>query len=1071
MNAEISGKAIEKSYFKKPLILFLEIMAVLITTAIILVILLFWRLQQGPVDVNFLTKPIEDTINKHSKDFEIDLRKTEMSWNSYAHPFQLELHGVKVLRKDKTPVLFISRSGIVISKTQLLNGRVSPSEITLYDLLLKTIRQEDGKVTFNINSDKYDNQEIKDEDVKDLSNVDHTEIIKKLISGLEGNKDNPLYGLKRVNVKNGVMFLEDKKTNTNWHSKNIDFTVKRKDKNLIGRMGTDLLIKDNEYSKFDIQFFYNWQMGNIDTVTKFTDVKFGNLVNSLPNQEFLKKTTAAFTGRFEASFDRNMNPKYISIDVNTGKGNLAVPLVYDDGIYVDKARLKASIGGIDNNIKIEELSFSAKNASLNFNGIIDDGKDSLYLSLNGVGKNIPVDILDVYWPLRLAPYARKWVTGKLSGGIANSATLKMGIKIPIKLADNGKRDKPKLDKLSGRIDFKNVITDYLNPMPAVKNTNGFAIYGKEDFKITVNSGNVLDMKLLKAQIDLFGLGIGQNRRMNINLGLSGKLQSALKIINSKPLNFMKDAPFKISDVSGNGDINLFLALPIQKKLNRNDFKLKLSGDVANVRVKNVLPDIDLSNSKLKLNIDMDKIDIAGFGDIDGVGSKINWSKSFKNNSETATIKTKLDKKLFKKFKLDEIVEIKGVMDADLKYSKSNKSAPKVIVSGDLSNISLYAPVYNYQKKIGEKGSVSLTAHLNNGRINKISDMNLLSNNLHIKGDIEFTHGKNGQTNLKKANLPVLKMGKTDVNLKLKSINSGKKLQIVMNGRQFDASPLFTDHNSYNANSNQVKKFAKAKPLVISANINKLITGNKNSINNTKLYLDRNEWEELDKLELDGDIGSGIVRLRYLPSQNGRGYSLALDSSDAGSTIEALGISSNIQGGKINIRANTLPVGNPKDLNGRVIITEFKMKRVPALMGLLNALSAPGLQDLISGKGNISFSSMKSNFKWTQARDGNNLFKLLELKSGRTSGSSLGITFEGIIDKMVGRVRLDGTIVPLSGLNKAMGDIPIIGEILGGGDGLFAATYKIRGVGDDLKITVNPLAALAPGIFRKMFFEN
>ena len=53
----------------------------------------------------------------------------------------------------------------------------------------------------------------------------------------------------------------------------------------------------------------------------------------------------------------------------------------------------------------------------------------------------------------------------------------------------------------------------------------------------------------------------------------------------------------------------------------------------------------------------------------------------------------------------------------------------------------------------------------------------------------------------------------------------------------------------------------------------------------------------------------------------------------------------------------------------------------------------------------------------------------------------------------------------------MGNIPIIGTILTGteeGSGIFAATYKMKGSLENPEVKVNPLSALAPGIFRNLF---
>ena len=85
---------------------------------------------------------------------------------------------------------------------------------------------------------------------------------------------------------------------------------------------------------------------------------------------------------------------------------------------------------------------------------------------------------------------------------------------------------------------------------------------------------------------------------------------------------------------------------------------------------------------------------------------------------------------------------------------------------------------------------------------------------------------------------------------------------------------------------------------------------------------------------------------------------------------------------------------------------------------------------------------------------------------------MGLTFDGDIDQTNNVVDINGTIVPISQLNKAIGEIPLIGDILtGGSNAVFAATYKIKGPKDKLSVTVNPLATLAPGVLRRMFFEE
>ena len=128
---------------------------------------------------------------------------------------------------------------------------------------------------------------------------------------------------------------------------------------------------------------------------------------------------------------------------------------------------------------------------------------------------------------------------------------------------------------------------------------------------------------------------------------------------------------------------------------------------------------------------------------------------------------------------------------------------------------------------------------------------------------------------------------------------------------------------------------------------------------------------------------------------------------------------------------------------------------------------------MNGKG-IAFKKMRSDFTLTdsgQPDTGQNV-RLITLRNGQTSGASLGLTFEGKVDNWNNMLDLSGTIIPISDLNKLVGVIPLVGDILtGGGKGIFAATYTVKGPKNQPTVSVNPLSVLAPGILRKLFFEK
>jgi len=141
-------------------------------------------------------------------------------------------------------------------------------------------------------------------------------------------------------------------------------------------------------------------------------------------------------------------------------------------------------------------------------------------------------------------------------------------------------------------------------------------------------------------------------------------------------------------------------------------------------------------------------------------------------------------------------------------------------------------------------------------------------------------------------------------------------------------------------------------------------------------------------------------------------------------------------------------------NSNLKIFDFKLKEVPALTKLLTLASLQGIADLLTGEG-IRFNEFEMIF--------NNKNGLMTIEEIYSLGPSISILMDGYIQKD-DLVSLRGTLVPATTVNKVVGSIPVIGDLLVGkkaGEGVFGVSFKIKGYPDDLKTTVNPIKTLTP----------
>ena len=155
----------------------------------------------------------------------------------------------------------------------------------------------------------------------------------------------------------------------------------------------------------------------------------------------------------------------------------------------------------------------------------------------------------------------------------------------------------------------------------------------------------------------------------------------------------------------------------------------------------------------------------------------------------------------------------------------------------------------------------------------------------------------------------------------------------------------------------------------------------------------------------------------------------------------------------------------KKLGGIAEMTNFEVRNAPILARLLSLMSLDGLAKGAVSDG-IQFTRLESRFDWLYRPEGS----VLTVADGRTSGTAIGLTFDGTFDQATEELDLKGTIIPVSEVNKIIKSIPVLGEILTGGSGVIAATYTVKGPAEDPDLSMNPLSVLAPGFLRKILFE-
>lgn len=1070
-------------HFNRGLVIGFEILGVGVILFLIAWVGLIVRLAQGPLNVDFLTKSLEQSFNSGQSGFSFAAGSTILTWGGTGQPFIFEMNHVQVARADKTPVLAVDKIGVQLSKRYLIFGKVVPRVIRIYAPALRIVHGADGTFSLNVNEAapvEAVPAAIPATPAPAVPAADQTAALKALLAQMNDRSGAGLLGrLDQVMIKDAALYYEDKVLNAAWKSKKSDLLFKR----ARGGMNVSLLanvdLNAEHTATVEGEVYYNWGTHQSRGTVSFVNFNPALAAQQSEQLKDLAGIDLPLQGSLSLTFDENFTPGYGRFSLGAAPGKIAVAGLYDEAIPVQSFYAQGRLNAPTGEIALEQLAADIGGPKVSATGSIIQQAEGHAVSVNATLEEMPIDKLKVYWPEKLTPDPRAWVTGHLSAGIAHKATLELAMLFPHACASPCGRiwedfGAPTLQKVGGKIDFTGIKVDYFPPLMPVLKVNGTAHYDDKSFNLDVATGLLGDMEVTGSKIRITDLDIQSatvHSKIDISVGLKGPLKTALQVLNKEPLQYPKKLGLQTAEVEGAAKVDVNFKFPLYEKLQIEEVKVGATAQLDNVLLKGLVGDLPLSGGPLDLKLSGSALNVKGTARLATMPVTFDWTKDFAAKAKVAskvTASLPLDAPALASFGVPDDFKIAGTIPAEVTYTAGNDTSAALQLKGDVTPAGFTIPVAGYEKLPQEPGTLDMMIRFRDGRLAGIDGLSLSTAKAQIKGRMDFaSDGKS----FRSASFDRIQLGDTDVALSLESRGS-EGYAVKVNGPQFDASKMLEDSDAPAVPHSDVDAAKLVTPLAVTMSVDKLITGKTKGIDKIRMFLRRNAWSRIDQLEVDGVAGGKPLSVRYLPTA--KGHTLQFQADNAGAALSAMGVSNGVRGGRIvvNGQPNTRDLGK-RNLYGSVILSDFSLVNVPVLGRLLNALSLNGIIELLNGKG-IAFKKMRAGFQWIDKGppDSEKNSRLIIVRDGQTSGASLGLTFEGSIDNWNNTYDMNGTIIPVSDINKLVSSIPLVGDILtGGGTAVFAATYKIKGAKADPSVSVNPLSVLAPGMLRKLFFEK
>ena len=238
----------------------------------------------------------------------------------------------------------------------------------------------------------------------------------------------------------------------------------------------------------------------------------------------------------------------------------------------------------------------------------------------------------------------------------------------------------------------------------------------------------------------------------------------------------------------------------------------------------------------------------------------------------------------------------------------------------------------------------------------------------------------------------------------------------------------------------------------------MLIGNLDPMRDVTVLLE-NDGAGTLSLAANGSLGTEPVDVFYSTADDSPHFEI--NSRNAGNMLKSFEGFDSIIGGKLAATGFREERDGHAGWNISLSVLDFNLADAPVMAQLLSAASIAGLPSVVQGRG-IHFSSLDASMHVSE--------ELLVLDRLLAQGAALGISASGSIDRVEDEMDLTGMLVPAYVLNEIIDAIPLIGTLLTGGEGegFLASEFGVSGSLEKPVVTVNPLTALTPGIFRNLF---
>ncbi|GAA0771468.1 hypothetical protein GCM10009077_02700 [Roseibium denhamense] len=731
-----------------------------------------------------------------------------------------------------------------------------------------------------------------------------------------------------------------------------------------------------------------------------------------------------------------------------GSTDIPEPPQMLDGVLV-----RARFNQADKRIDVDQFTARSGKAVVHGVASVQITAEGPYLALAADGEQIPIALAKQVWPITLVPPAREWIIDHVKAGLIESVSYTGAIRPP---AFDHRDPDPGWggDDMVLDLSFRNGTVQPVGDVPEVSGLAGTVRVADETLTLTAAGGSsgvsedaIVEVPNVVFRILNLPQRVGKIAEVAVEMiGLNSDLGS---VFNSSPFYVLDKADLSAGGVTGSGEVQIEASFPLEEQIDMDKVDWRANGASDDFSDENPIMGHTIRSADIEFDANRDRIEINGTGELDGLRADIDLlvplNESGVTGRQDVTVTATADQ--LKARGIDLTAFLQGQMNVEV-----NQSAAGDDISIDLTQATIDLKVLGWRKSKGVPASASFVLVKGEDQ-QQVNDFRLSTEGADVRGNMVLSSA--GELVSATFDRFQLRQG-DDADVRIRRGGDGR-YDVVFTADTFDGRGFITAIRNPGG-SQGAGDFSEGAR--IAATVDNVIGFNGRRVEGFSAQLETGPAGLL-AADISGQLDGRSPVEFTLNDRNGASVASG-QFADTGALLRFLDVYERMRGGtgrlEVVMADSDTWIG---DFNVRslVIAEDPAIKRISE-RERDNLRSRPIPQP--QGDGSAHFDTLDINF----AREGDTM----TITRGALQGNALGGTVSGTVDLTEQTLNLTGTFVPIYALNNFFAKIPLLGFALGGGsgEGLIGVTYRLSGPLSDPVLSVNPVSAIAPGIFRKMF---